>query len=266
MTPAQKRKAFKAAQDRAYRAMYLFQNSTLYDVYKLLKEVRAAIKQQLLLAPSGSWDAYQLPKLQQFITQIMSELGQKLGLVGSSAAAKAWQVGANLLLLPLAAVKITALPILSSTPILNLKAFMLERLTDIPRAIVSKINAQLGLLSIGALDRKTVLKNIDGMLETGGKARAKRILTTELSRISEIAHHEARKQAAQTLPNLKKQWKHGKPKSPRHSHVAADGQVRGVLELFDVGGVKMLHPHDPTAPAAHVINCTCQARDYLEFD
>ena len=265
MTPAEKRREFLKAQNKAYRELQLFQSSTLFDVYKLLKAVKKTIKQQLLLAPSGSWDAYQLPKLQQFITQIMTELGQKLGLVGASAVAKVWTLGANLLLAPLAAVKIQSLPVLSTTPILNLKAFLLERLTDIPRAIVGKINAQLGLLSIGALDRTTAIKNIDGMLDKGGTVRAKRILTTELSRISEMAHNEARLQAAEKVPNLKKQWKHGRPKNSRHSHVAADGQIRAVKEFFDVGSVKMLHPHDPRAPAAHVINCTCQARDYLDF-
>ena len=39
----------------------------------------------------------------------------------------------------------------------------------------------------------------------------------------------------------------------------------GVMTDLDSNGVKMMHPHDPTAPASHVINCTCQARDFLEF-
>lgn len=41
----------------------------------------------------------------------------------------------------------------------------------------------------------------------------------------------------------------------RDSHAEAHNQVRLVDEMFDVGGTAMDAPHDPSAPAAEVVNC-----------
>lgn len=44
----------------------------------------------------------------------------------------------------------------------------------------------------------------------------------------------------------------------RDTHRAANGQVRAFREPFLVGGVEMMHPHDPSAPAREVIQCRCR--------
>jgi hypothetical protein len=46
----------------------------------------------------------------------------------------------------------------------------------------------------------------------------------------------------------------------REAHEAADGQVRKPGQRYDVGGVKMLRPGDPTAPIELWIQCRCTLR------
>lgn len=43
----------------------------------------------------------------------------------------------------------------------------------------------------------------------------------------------------------------------RESHIIANGQCVPFDQPFDVAGVQMLHPSDPTAPPAEVVNCRC---------
>lgn len=43
----------------------------------------------------------------------------------------------------------------------------------------------------------------------------------------------------------------------RESHEEANGQVVPVRKTFDVGGVFMQHPGDPTAPIGEIANCRC---------
>lgn len=53
------------------------------------------------------------------------------------------------------------------------------------------------------------------------------------------------------------QWWSTTDERVRPSHWAAHMQVRKLGEKFDVGGHKLDHPGDPTAPADEVINCRC---------
>ena len=43
----------------------------------------------------------------------------------------------------------------------------------------------------------------------------------------------------------------------RDSHASADGQIVPVGTTFDVDGVYMDHPGDPTAPVGEIVNCRC---------
>ena len=63
-------------------------------------------------------------------------------------------------------------------------------------------------------------------------------------------------EAAKSVDGLEKMWRHaGHPRSPRITHLAADGRHVPVDEPFDIGGVAMMYPRDPAAPSEEVINC-----------
>ena len=64
---------------------------------------------------------------------------------------------------------------------------------------------------------------------------------------------------------IKEWWHTGRSSVDRVTHQAANGDtVRGLNSLFNVGGVMMTAPHDPTAQAKDVINCECEVRIRLD--
>lgn len=90
-----------------------------------------------------------------------------------------------------------------------------------------------------------------------GEVREERIARTEAGR----AWNTSVLGAAQALTGperpLVKQWRTRGDERVRHDHDAVDGQLRLLDESFTVGGVPMVSPHDPTAPANQVCNCRC---------
>lgn len=63
-----------------------------------------------------------------------------------------------------------------------------------------------------------------------------------------------------------KSWLAASDRRTRPSHVEADGQTKPFEEPFDVGGVRMMRPHDMGAPAAEVVNCRCVLQLYYVGD
>lgn len=68
--------------------------------------------------------------------------------------------------------------------------------------------------------------------------------------------------AAQRADGIRRQkvWVSRDDALVRPAHVAADGQKRDLLDMFNVGGFPMLMPLDPRAPAQLVVNCRCKLR------
>ncbi|WP_434593275.1 phage minor head protein [Streptomyces sp. A5-4] len=91
-----------------------------------------------------------------------------------------------------------------------------------------------------------------------GPVREQRIAQTEASR----AWNTSTLAAAQAVTGpdrpLVKQWVTRHDSKVRTAHDQADGQIRLLAEPFDVGGVEMATPGDPSAPAALVISCRCR--------
>ena len=93
-----------------------------------------------------------------------------------------------------------------------------------------------------------------------GPGRAARIAATEATR----AFNAGALAAAQELTGpdrpLVKQWQTRRDTKVREPHADADGQLQLLDDAFQVGGVPMQYPGDPTAPAALTINCRCIMR------
>jgi 2'-5' RNA ligase len=93
-----------------------------------------------------------------------------------------------------------------------------------------------------------------------GPGREALIATTEASR----AWNTATLAAAQALTGpdrpIVKQWQTRRDSRVRDAHQGVDGFVRLLDDTFEVDGVDMQHPGDPTAPPALVCNCRCILR------
>ncbi|MER7842197.1 phage minor head protein [Streptomyces sp. NPDC096040] len=93
-----------------------------------------------------------------------------------------------------------------------------------------------------------------------GQGRESLISTTEAAR----AWNTATLAAAQALTGpdrpIVKQWRTRRNSRVRDDHHDVDGFVRLLDDTFEVGGVDMQHPGDPSAPPAQVCNCRCILR------
>jgi SPP1 gp7 family putative phage head morphogenesis protein len=89
------------------------------------------------------------------------------------------------------------------------------------------------------------------------KHRAETIARTETGAAYETARYFAFKTAGIT----KKAWLSGGDDGvTRDTHMAADGQKRGIDDFFEVGQARLLHPADHVHGADHpeeLINCRC---------
>ena len=89
-------------------------------------------------------------------------------------------------------------------------------------------------------------------------ARAARIARTEMAgSLNHGALETAKETRTRTQEEIIKTWITILDGNCRDDHCNAHGQPRRIDESFSVGGTQMERPHDPSAPAAQVINCRC---------
>jgi 2'-5' RNA ligase len=93
-----------------------------------------------------------------------------------------------------------------------------------------------------------------------GDSRATRIAMTEAT----SAFNAGVLAAAQALTGperpLVKQWQTRRDTKVREAHADANGQIQFLDDPFDVAGVQMQFPGDPTAPIGLLANCRCVLR------
>jgi uncharacterized protein with gpF-like domain len=148
----------------------------------------------------------------------------------------------------------------------QLRSFTTSRIKDIGVQSLRQIDQALGLVTIGAQTPFDAMKAVQKVLGDEGTRRAHTIVRTELGRAFALATQQRMEQAAARVPGMQKQWRRSGKIHSRWNHDAIDGQVQDVNKPFVLpthdGPLKMMHPHDPTAPIEEVINCGCIALPY----
>ena len=268
MTPSQRNKILRKQQLDKLKDLELLKTDTVDGIVVFLEAALKEITDQINTLPASDFEAWRLPQLQTEIKRALTDLQRQLKTAGNKAAPVAWQNGVDRVIMPLAA----AAPDLLNTNLIQInvqrleamRVFMLDRLEDIAAGAVGKINAQLGLVAIGATDRHEAVNTVEKLLTEGGKRRAQTIVDTELSRMSEVARHETHTRAAALMPQVKKKWRRSGKIHSRKAHDVADGQIVDADKPFIVGGDKMMHPHDPKAPIKQVVNCGCKSLMHVD--
>lgn len=87
-----------------------------------------------------------------------------------------------------------------------------------------------------------------------------RIAATEATRAFNHGVYTAAREASSRGLTVVRQWNTRRDRRVREAHGDADGQLRMHGEPFEVGGVPMLYPGDPAAPASLTVNCRCIMR------
>lgn len=91
-------------------------------------------------------------------------------------------------------------------------------------------------------------------------AYTRRLAASEASISVNSALHDVAASAWQQGASVEKTWRTRNDDKVRHTHKQAEGQTVPFGAPFWVGGVPMMHPGDPSAPASEVANCRCRAR------
>lgn len=271
MTDAERKKAFEKARSAELKARAALLVTTREDVIKLLNEALAEIKALLADLPT-EYEMYRLPMLQKQIEQTLVTFGNNSAAVLAQGTTQAWAGGQTLVTAPLEAAGIriaTSLPALDTRLLMAMSNFMTGRMQDVGKQAISKINAQLGMVLIGAQSPGEAVSTVTDILGEETRDRAITITRTELGRVHAVAAQQRMEQAAQHVPGLQKQWRRSGKIHSRENHDAIDGQIQPVDKPFVLVAKKdglplfMMHPHDPAAPAGEVINCGCISIPYM---
>jgi hypothetical protein len=260
MTEDERDRAFRRARLQAITGRTALLRGTRDEIVRLLRQALGDINVILAGQPTD-YQSWILPQIAREIRRALGEFGDAAAGEISSAAARAWDLGQDLVDKPLAAAEVRiagALPHIDTRQLSAMRAFMTDRIRDIGLAAANRINSELGLVVIGAQSPSDAIGKVRAILGEASRTRATTIVRTELGRVFSVASFERLKQAAARVPGLKKQWRKSGKLHPRFFHELADGQVRDVGEPFHLGnGAKLMFPHDPAASASETINCGC---------
>lgn len=265
MTKQERDRAFRKARTEQLRKRTRIQRDTAAELIRLLKDAQTRIAAILAGTPT-EYQAFLLPQLQRSIRQALADISAQMGQALDASAVASWQAGIDLIDKPLAAggISITGvMPEIDTRQLEAMRTFMTDRMADVSVQLANQINTELGLVTIGAQTTGDAISKIEGLIKEGGRRRAITIVRTELGRAFAVATQGRMTQAQELLPGLQKQWRRSGKLHSRPSHDAADGQIVDVDKPFIIGGYALMHPRDPTAPAAETINCGCESLPFM---
>lgn len=125
---------------------------------------------------------------------------------------------------------------------------------EVAKKIINKTIADNGTMGGGELGREIARE----LKKNGARIaqwRSRMIARTEVATASNVGQHAG---ALQTGQAMLKTWNHNSTsKDSRISHEHMDGTTIPIDQMFNVDGVMMQTPCDPSAPAEHTINCNC---------
>lgn len=239
------------------------------EVMRVIRLLADARKEIAATVASTEWEIYRIPEFKAAIDRAMQQFGDKYGVDLRDAQRDFWETGIEMVNVPLRTVGIyTALPAIDTMALIESQKYSTFLVDNLGRDAAAKIYNEI---TMGLMGQKTpfevmraVGRNLkDKSIFTSIAARAETITRTECGRVLETASQLSLEAAAKVVPGMQKQWVHGTgSRIPRPSHDAAHGQVRDVDKPFDVGGTKLMYPHDPAGGAKETINCSCYSIPY----
>ncbi|GAA5784693.1 hypothetical protein [Chitiniphilus shinanonensis] len=257
-------RAFRAEQRRQIQARTQLLASTRDQVVAFLQEAQAHIARVLASQPTD-YQRWQLTQVATEIDRILADAGIQAGAQAASATTAGWQAGLDFIDRPLEVgldaggvrVRLEAvLPRIDVGQLNAMREFMVDRIQDITAAAGRRIRSQLGLVVIGAQDVSEAITQVENILGGQARRRATTIVRTELGRVHAVAAQTRLQEAAELVP-MEKRWRRSGKIHSRLAHDLADGQTVPADQPYIVNGYRLMHPHDPKAPAAETINCGC---------
>jgi hypothetical protein len=131
-----------------------------------------------------------------------------------------------------------------------------NRMLDVGRTVWNDVSKTATRAIEQGLGRDELAAQLRQLSDRFAGYRADVIARTEVNAAYMNGDYEADLALGEFGP-LEKVWVATSDARTRPTHIAADNQVRAFSEPFSVGGVTMMIPHAPGAPAKEVVNCRC---------
>ena len=136
--------------------------------------------------------------------------------------------------------------------------------SQLSEALAQTMEEEPTLDNLAAAVRKVFKGETEGRKKRdGGRfASSETIARTEVNG----AYNGGAKMQRKALGIRKKEWIATLDDRVREAHFAADGQIRGEDEAFNVGGEQLDYPGDPSASVGNIANCRCTAAALVSTD
>lgn len=131
-----------------------------------------------------------------------------------------------------------------------------NKVTGIDETTITKIKNVLADILGRNLSRREQAKLFEETLNDPAFNRA-RSLVIARTESTTAANHGINVGAESSDYEVNKFWINTKDKRTRRTHLAMTNERIPINQPFIVGGIKMIYPGDPSAPAAEVVNCRC---------
>ncbi len=264
MTPADREKAFQREVRARLRAQVALLNDTEAEVQRLMRAAIARVNAILAAQPSD-YQRWSLPQIRSEIQRALEVFRAQGAAAVSAAQQKSWDGGKDFIDRPLEAggVRIAGvMPLITQDQLAALKSFLADRIRDVTAEAVNRINAQLGLVTIGAQTPFEATKSVASILGEESLGRATAIVRTEIGRAFSVASQARMAVAAKAGVAMDKVWRRSGKPHQRPGHAAADGQRVAYDKPFEIISkhgeiLKLMYPRDPKAPPEETINCGC---------
>lgn len=238
---------------------------------QLLSRLREQVARDLGQAALGSWDSYSLKQTLYAIERRLADYDLSAKKEISGQVKSMWDLGQESVYKPLNEGGIYTGFNISRSSLAALENFAIKKIGRVNANLMSKIETEIHLGILGKSPQQ-VSKAIGAMLPEGplvvkgrtiftnAAQRAEFITKTEMGRVFSEAANLRRAKAAEYVDDLLKVWRHGHPKVPRPTHLAADGVAVPENKPFpvrDKNGYQLMRPLDPNADFSEVANCKC---------
>ncbi|RIX47445.1 MAG: hypothetical protein D3M94_07170 [Rhodocyclales bacterium GT-UBC] len=252
-------RAWKKAEKAASAERKQLLEKTRDEVVALLTLAKNNMVLVLASAPTD-YQQWQMTALQREIDRVLAELTQSSTRKISDAVMKAWEGGISAIDKPLAAAGFRVImPHLDTGQLMAMRAFTVDRISDISVVAGSKIKQQIGLAMIGSQSIHDTITNVATHLDDTSRSRATTIVRDSLSAAWSTASDDRAQQSEEAGVAMDKIWRRSGKIHSRLAHDLADGRRVAADQPFIINGHKIRYPHDPKAPISEIINCGCIA-------
>lgn len=131
-----------------------------------------------------------------------------------------------------------------------------NKVTGIDETTITKIKNVLADILGRNLSRRDQAKLFEETLNNPAFNRARSLIIARTESTT-AANHGINVGAESSDYEVNKFWINTKDKRTRRTHLAMTNERIPINQPFIVGGIKMIYPGDPSAPAAEVVNCRC---------